>query len=174
MWNFVVLYPFLTSEKTELWHLIPVYLPIAFIIAAAFYRLFSPFKKVGPWLYVGIFVVLAALHIKTFYAEVIPVNKYIPDDVAISKNVSKYNKKTYLDDDFFPISVYYSNRKIYPLYSLELFGESKTKDTLVNLFSSDEKDFVVITRSWAVDNLKVAKIPYRILEKNNSFTILTR
>lgn len=174
MWNFVVLYPFLTSEKTELWHLIPVYLPIAFIIAAAFYRLFSPFKKVGPWLYVGIFVVLAALQIKTFYAEVIPVNKYIPDDVAISKNVSKYNKKTYLDDDFFPISVYYSNRKIYPLYSLELFGESKTKDTLVNLFSSDEKDFVVITRSWAVDNLKVAKIPYRILEKNNSFTILTR
>lgn len=170
LWNFVVLYPFLTSTKTELWHLIPVYLPIAFVIATAFRRIFF----FSAWFYVGLFIIIATTQIRTFYPEVIPANKYIPDDVAISKRVSVYNKKTYLDDDFFPISVYYSNRKVYPLYSLEMFGESKTKDTLVNLFRSDEKDFVVITRNWAVDNLKVEKIPYKLLEKNNSFTILTR
>lgn len=170
LWNLVVLYPFLTSEKTELWHLIPVYLPIAFIIAAAFRKIIF----FSEWVYVGMFIIITVVQMKTFYAEVIPANKYTPDDVAISKSVAKYNKKTYLDDDFFPISVYYANRKVFPMYDLSTFGESVEKNTLVGLFKSNEQEFVVITRSWAVENLKSEKIPYRVLEKNNSFTILTR
>ncbi len=202
LWNFVVVYPFLTSDKTELWHLIPVYLPLAFIVAIGFhtladifsqiiFRMLSYFKlsflrknfkiitqhniyQFVMILYLIFFISITLLQVKTFYTEVIPVNKYIPDDVAISKAVGKYNKKVYLDDDFFPLCVYYSNKHILPLYDLSSFGESIEKNTMVKLFKSNEKDFVVITRSWAVDNLIVEKIPYTVLEKNNSFTILTR
>src|SRR4030065_73934 len=38
LWNFIVLYPFLTSKETELWHLIPVYLPLSLIVAVGVYE----------------------------------------------------------------------------------------------------------------------------------------
>ena len=38
IWNFAVFYPFLTSKETELWHLIPVYLPLALISAVGVYE----------------------------------------------------------------------------------------------------------------------------------------
>ena len=37
--NLIILYPFLTSEKTEIWHLIPVYIPLAVLTASGSYFL---------------------------------------------------------------------------------------------------------------------------------------
>ncbi len=187
LWNFVILYPFLTTNKTQIWHLIPVYLPMSFIAAAGFYYgaefCVTLIKKIKPlhWLkpltkpliinicFVSIFVVVASLQIKTFYKEVYPTSRYTPDDVAISKAVAKYHQSIYLDDDFTPIALFYSDKNIVPLIDLP-----DEKRTLLKFFQSDEKNFVVITRNWAVNNLIVAKIPYKILEKNNSFSIVTR
>lgn len=182
LWNLFVLYPFLTSEKTHLWHLIPVYLPMVFIISYGVYRLgiFCSYLvkkfiklKINKTLinagFILIFSFIAFIQIKIFYKEVIPGSKYIPDDVAISKLISKYKQTRYLDDDYLPIAVFYSGNNIKTIIDLP-----DEKRSLLKLFQSEEAGFVVITRSWAPDSLKVNNIPYKVLEKNNSFSIVSR
>jgi hypothetical protein len=89
--------------------------------------------------------------------------------VDISKRLFKYNKKIFLDDDFFPVAVFYSGKEIQPLFTL-----SDDKKTLVKLFLSDEKDFIVVTRNWALNNLKENNLFYKLLEKNNSYSIIEK
>ncbi len=181
-WNFLILYPFLTAKETQLWHLIPVYIPVAFVTACGLYELMTfVYKKMGKsihskisqkkldLLYIIAFTFIAMWQVKIFYPEVYPANKYISDDVAISKNVTKYDKPIYLDDDFLPLAVFYADRDIIPVNSLP-----DNEKTMVGFFKSDEKNFVVITRNWAVEQLKKEKIPYKLLEKNNSFSIVTK
>lgn len=193
-WNFIVLYPFLTSEKTELWHLIPVYLPISFIIAVGFYEGINNLFKLCDYLYfvkkrfnclfqiichkkeikivslyLLFFLLIAGIQIKTFLPEVFPQSKYIPDDVDIAKRAGKYTGRIFLDDDFLPLAIFYSGKNL-----IQLSYYPSDRNTLVELFKSDEKDFIVITRYWAVDNLKKENIPYKLLEKNNSFSIISR
>lgn len=177
LWNFVLVYPFLTSEKTELWHLIPTYVPMAFIIAIGVYEgvLFVQKKiKMLPhslcmFAYTAFFILLAGIQAKIFIPEVYPQSRYIPDDVAISKAAQKYDKVFYLDDDYTPLAVFYADKPV-----RQLSYEPGEKKTLLKLFQSSEKDFIVATRNWALNHLDEAKIPYKILEQNSSFTIASR
>lgn len=183
LWNIAVLYPFLTSTKTELWHLIPVYLPLSFIISIGLLDLFTLgtkilthipfFKKIKFTLLpeislVIVISIIALFQIKSFYKEVYPASKYIPDDVAISKEAGKLKENIYLDDDYTPLAVFYSDRQIANVGALP-----DDRRTLEKLIQSDEKNYVVIARNWAVDDLKKKNIPFRLLKKNKSFSILT-
>lgn len=182
LWNVMIFYPFLTAKETQLWHLIPVYAPVAFVVGYGTYELlmFIKYKirKKMPQLinqknlasiYVISFTFIALWQFKNFYKEVYPANKYIPDDVAISKNAARYGKPIYLDDDFLPLAVFYADRNIIPVNSLP-----DNEKTMVGFFASSEKNFVMITRNWAVEGLKKENIPYVLLEKNNSFSIVTK
>lgn len=171
-WLIFILYPFLTSEKTELWHLIPVYLPISFLTAYGIYVLLSAMfknKMITGVFYLLFFLLIAFLQIKTFLPEVIPTQKYVPDEVDIAKRVTKYKSDIYLIDDFLPRVVFYSNRNIIPL-----IYDKNGEPALVKLYKSDKKIFVVVASSWMGDQLKTAEIPYKVLEKNNSFSIFSR
>lgn len=188
LWNLFLIYPFLTSEKTELWHLIPIYAPLALIISYAFYDLsqwvFHLFQnldmtrkkyhrfinmKIVHLGYAICFIYIACVQVKIFYTEVFPTTRFTPDDVDISRRAGEYNKQIYLDDDYLPLAVFYSGKFI-----KQMAYEPDERKTLVKLFQSDTKNFVVITRNWALENLKKENIQYRVLEKNNSFTILTK
>lgn len=186
-WNFIILYPFLTSKETELWHLIPAYLPLSFMVALGVYegiflahhifnqilmrykKKFEISNKFPNILYLVLFIYISFLQIKIFYKEVYPANRWTPDDVAISKAASKYNKPIYLDDDYLPIAIFYAGKNIQPLAYL-----SKDKKSLAKFIQSGEKNYIVITRNWVVDDLKSKNIKYKLLEKNNSFSILTK
>jgi hypothetical protein len=177
-WNAIILYPFLTTDETHIWHLIPVYIPLALITSYGLWSLgeigLSFFKKtinekIIQALYLIGIVLIASIQIKTFYHEVIPQSKYTPDDVDISMKVSKYDKMIFLDDDYLPLAVYYSDREM-----KQMAYEPEEHKTLVNLFSSDEQDFVAITRSWAAGNLDAENLKYQILEQNESFSIVSR
>jgi 4-amino-4-deoxy-L-arabinose transferase-like glycosyltransferase len=190
LWNALVLYPFLTTDQTHIWHLIPVYLPMALIMAGGVYRLgyliFSNLKN--RWLfktkpinmlisinllnttYLVAFVLIALIQVKGLFNEVVPGSKYIPDDVAISKKAANYNKPLYLDDDFLPIAVYYSGKQVNSLIYLP-----DNKKNLVGFYQNTKKDnFMVVTRNYALDNLNQLKIQYKIIDSNNSFSIITR
>jgi len=208
VWNFIILYPFLTSAQTELWHLIPVYLPLSFIVSAGIYEgissafailrrlvevsvpakpgvsnksrfvgFFTPFRKILKnnhhilinSSFLLFFAYIIFLQIKTFYSEVYPGGKWIPDDVAISKAAAKYNKPIFLDDDYLPIAVFYSGKNVQQLSYLP-----DDKKTLEKFIQSGEKNYVVITRNWVVEDLKKKNLDYKLLEKNNSFSILTK
>ena len=201
--NLAILYPFLTNPKTELWHLIPVYVPMALIISYAWWDIVTilipmssrairylaesvaiptrllrlafggarndNFSQLNNIIYLLPIIVIALIQIKIFIPEVYPTTKYIPDDVAISKQAGKYKQKLILDDDFLPLAVYYSGKNIVPLGSMDL-----PEKTLVGLFQSNQKNFVVITRSWAVNNLDSNGLEYKVLDQNGSFSILSR
>ena len=106
LWNLIVLYPFLTTNETQIWHLIPVYLPISLLIAGGVYwgkELFirvTKLKKLN-WLanlfYILFFLIISGLQIKNFYKEVYPTSHFIPDDVDIAKKAAKYQVPIYLD-----------------------------------------------------------------------------
>lgn len=189
-WNAIVLYPFLTTDKTHIWHLIPVYIPLSLLTAYGMWDMGNvavrivkkvPFKmvqklikkyiseKVITAVYLLTIISVAAMQINVFYKEVIPDSRYITDDVAITKAAGKYDKKIYLDDDFLPMAVFYSGK-----FMNQMSFQPEERRTLINLFKSKEKNFVVITRIWALQNLEAENVEYRVLEKNNSFAIVTR
>ena len=126
-------------------------------------------KLLSKFFYLVFFLYIAFLQVKIFYREVYPANKWIPDDVEISRAAGKYNRSIYLDDDYLPIAIFYSGKDVQPLAYLP-----DDKKTLEKFIQSDEKNYVVITRNWVVDDLKKKEIKYKLLEKNNSFSILTK
>ncbi len=189
-WNAVVLYPFLTTDKTHIWHLIPVYLPLSLIVAYGLWELgnfaVTIIKKIpvsflqklinatlSERIIAGVFILaivfIAGMQVKVFYNEVIPSSRYVTDDVAIAKEASKYDQKIYLDDDFLPMAVFYSGK-----FMKQVSYEPDERSTLVKVFRSERSDFVAITRIWAIQNLDAEGIEYRILDKNNSFVIISR
>ncbi len=176
IWNLLVLYPFLTTTQTEIWHLIPVYLPIVLLTAYGWHRLLTiiPFKEYMTYLFIFIFVVIGALQVKTFAAEVFPANKYTPNDVAISKASHSLSETVYLDDDFLPMAVFYADRQVYPIRELPLYGIMGIEPTLTDFYNSKNLNFAVITRSWVTGLFDERKIPYTVIEKNNEFVIMTR
>jgi len=188
LWNVVILYPFLTTDQTHIWHLIPVYVPIALIISFGIWDggklivnyikhfkipLMIRFNLLHDWvvkgIYLGVIVFIVFLQVKIFYSEVIPQYRYTPDDVDISQRAGKYDSTIYLDDDYLPLAVYYSDQAVH-----QMAYEPEERKTLVNLFKSENEPFVAITRNWALNNLEENDLEYKILEQNDSFSIVTK
>jgi len=166
IWTFITLYPFLTSEKTELWHLIPVYLPIAFTMAYAIFELFKFIfrnEKVTTFVYLSCFLIISFIQIKTFLPEVIPTSKYIDDEVGISKKLTKYNGNYILVDQILPRLVFYSGKK-----NIRNINDN---NVLKDSFSSQERQIYVMS-NWILDGLKKDNVPFTFLEKNNTFSII--
>jgi len=191
--NFVILYPFLTTDETQIWHLIPMNIPLALTISYGLWDLgerlvciSTGFVKAKNRIIIlaksilqnqailsGVYIIailfIALWQFKIFYHEVIPSDKHIPDDVDISQRVSKYDDRIFLDDDYLPIAVYYSDR-----FMKQMAFEPQERKTLVHLFNSENEPFVAITRNWALNNLKENNIKYVLLEQNNSFSIVKK
>lgn len=178
LWNFVIFYPFMTSNDTHIWHLIPVYMPMALLIGAGVYwgkvlfvkiTKLQKFDKAFNILYILLFVALAGLQIKNFYKEVYYTSIFTPHDVDVSQKVAQFKEPIYLDDDFYPIAVYYSGRQI-----TSLIGEPDGRKTAVEFFKSEQNDFVMITRNYILNLLKEAGIDYRVRYQNESFSIISK
>lgn len=184
-WNMVVLVPFLTTDKTEIWHLIPVYAPLALIVAYGAYIVFDVttilIKKIRisfishllssqyvlASLYLLPFLFIIFLQIKTFYAEVFPSSKYVVDEVDILKKARKYNKTVVIDRDYVPIAVFYSQQRVkeQPRYASDA-------ETVQNFIDQPE-DAVLVTKNSAVEKYEsLQKSTIKILEKNASYSII--
>lgn len=93
VWLFITLFPFLTNQSTEIWHLIPAYPPMALIIAYSVYDIglylfraintiikkinFLPLQSLLKenlfnLTYILIFLIAASIQFKNFYQEIIP------------------------------------------------------------------------------------------------------
>mgnify|MGYP001579406121 CR=1 FL=1 len=178
LWNLIVLYPFLTTNETQIWHLIPVYLPIALIIAGGVFwgkELFIKITKLKKlnWLanifYLLFFLFISGLQVKNFYKEVYPTSRFIPDDVDISKKAAKYKVPIYLDDNFTPVAVYYSGRRIYSLIDLP-----DPNKKAIPFYQNQQGEFVLITRNYILRELDNAGLKYKILDSNSFLSIIKR
>ncbi|OGK20842.1 hypothetical protein A2866_04905 [Candidatus Roizmanbacteria bacterium RIFCSPHIGHO2_01_FULL_39_8] len=183
IWTTVVLYPFLASSQTEIWHLIPVYPPIALFIASVTFNIGLLFVKtvvtrfnlekvnlvrIYPVIFIGAFLVLSFIQAKNFWAEVYPKVKYTNDEVDISRRLSKYNQMIYVDGDYLPLAVFYSGKQI-----KSLILESDSVVTFTKLFEIDKGNVIGVTRNWVFDDLRKKNFNFKLLEKNNSYSIVT-
>lgn len=178
LWNFIVLYPFLTTSETHIWHLIPVYLPISLLIAGGVFwgkELFIKIIKLKKldWLanifYVLFFVIIAGIQIKIFYKEVYPSSRFLPDDVDISKKAAKYTVPIYLDDNFTPVAVFYSGRNINSLIDLP-----DPNKKAIPFFQNQQGEFVLITRNYILREMDTAGLKYKILDSNSFLSIIKK
>jgi hypothetical protein len=178
LWNLIILYPFLTTNETHIWHLIPVYLPISLIVAGSVFwgkELLIKITKLKKldWLanilYILFFLFIAGLQVKNFYKEVYPTSHFIPDDVDISKKAAKYTVPIYLDDNFTPVAVYYSGRRIYSLIDLP-----DPNKKAVPFFQNQQGEFVLITRNYILREMDIAGLKYKILDSNSFLSIIKK
>ncbi|CAN5157105.1 glycosyltransferase family 39 protein [soil metagenome] len=183
-WNVVILVPFLTTDLTQIWHLIPVYAPLALVVAYGIYMAMNwgiylvkkiPLKPLSSLLnnqyvitaiYIIPFFLIAYLQIKTFYYEVFPTSHYVVDEVDILKKTKKYNKMVYIDRDYLPIAVYYSEQvvKEQPRYGDDVA-------TMQN-FIDQHNEGVLVIKNSAVDQYMKTQPKVLVLDKNNSFSII--
>ncbi len=183
-WNIVILFPFLTTNLTEIWHLIPVYAPLSLIVAYGSWQLLSAGVWIGKKIplhlfrtlptnqtlttamYLVPFVVIAYLQIQTFYHEVFPATKYEVDEVAILKKAKKYNKTVYIDRDYVPIAVFYSEQRVkeQPRYADDI--------ATIQNFADQQEEAVLVTKNSAVEQYTKAGFPVQLHGKNSSFSII--
>ncbi|PIV11098.1 hypothetical protein COY13_02245 [Candidatus Roizmanbacteria bacterium CG_4_10_14_0_2_um_filter_36_35] len=178
IWNVIVLYPFLTTNETHIWHLIPVYLPLSLIIAGGvfwgkeFFIKITRLKKLD-WLanvfYVLFFIFISSWQIRNFYKEVYPTSHFVPDDVDISKKAAKYNVQIYLDDNFYPVAIFYSGKHIYSLIDLP-----DPNKKAVPFFENQQGEFVLITRNYTLRELDNAGLKYKVLDSNSFLSIIKK
>ncbi len=179
-WNAGILFPFLSSSQSQLWHLIPVYIPLALTISwslwdgTKFMQSHLPrYSQLVHWLLIICVTLVAGKNLKASYKEVVPMYRYQSERVLISREASQFTEKIYLDDDFLPEAIYYVGRDITPI-SAAAQDDPEFKNTLRGQFQTMEKDFVVITRSWATNSLDDATIPYVVRAENKDFKIISR
>lgn len=188
LWISVVTLPFLASENTEIWHLIPVYAPLALILAGGMYSLgtlilslyialSNKFKIKIPIInkttfvicYLMAFLYLSLVQTKIFRSEVFPTSRFIPDEIDILKKSASYQKILHVDRDYIPVAVFYSGHdKV-----IDQPRESSDAGTIKKVFDTDE-DFMLVSRNSAIIEFNKLAIPYKILEKNDSYSLITK
>jgi 4-amino-4-deoxy-L-arabinose transferase-like glycosyltransferase len=161
--------PFLTSNKGQIWHLIPLY---PFMLLACFglaYLVFNksstifinalnlPHKKYLksclPYLFLiafGLYIYLPQLR-QLWYQVDIPA--YRSDEEVLSKEAGKYEQPFVIDDTFGPTALYYSEKKDVKKYD---------QDNLEPLFN-DTVRYVLITRQWRLDKSHIPTEKYEVL-----------
>lgn len=156
--------PFLFSNRGHIWHLIPLspfliigffgflYFLLNLILSNKHFQkiikkivnidlasnilknaiIFSLILLIG-----GYFIVL---QIRQIWYQFIDIPRYISDEAILSKEASNYPQRLYIDEDFTPVAVFYSGKKV-TKYS----GEDL--DTLLR-----EKELLLITHKWRIES----------------------
>lgn len=182
IWFIIAIFPFLSSQATEIWHLIPVYLPMSLIIGFAVFdagstilkwsrlskKIFYPLFACG---YLLLFSYAALIQIKNFYKEIIPsAKKSISQEADISLKAKNTTGALYLDDEFLPVATFYSNRSVRMLK----FEKQEIKERLAYILTTTKDDLTVITRKENLNYLNKNNIPYKILNSNASYVLVTK
>jgi len=152
LWIIIVVGVFSFSSQTELWHLIPVYPALATLIVLAIFGVTSRLKIC--WLskalsFLVAFVVILFFGgriVKGLYKDIVRPPSVSQEEV-LSREVSKYSEDVFFDDDYLPVVVFYSGKRVYTLpfssYSLEGIRELYRK-----------APFLLLTKEWLLTGVK--------------------
>jgi 4-amino-4-deoxy-L-arabinose transferase-like glycosyltransferase len=155
----------LFSQITSNWFIMPLYPLIALIIGFGLYRLVNRFlgKKFIPYLVATVFAI-------TIYHLVLYNNEYAVKDVSMdetnvalfARRFTRENDTLYLTNYYFPTTIFYSNRKVYAVYSEQEENQAwwvKPRTAWKEILKSD-RVFVVTTKE-EFKNLSDYFSPYK-------------
>jgi 4-amino-4-deoxy-L-arabinose transferase-like glycosyltransferase len=147
------LLPFLFSNKTQIWHLIPLYPFIILIFFGFTYFIVEKFiknKYIAPTLVILISFYFAFTLVRGEWFQFINIPAYISDEEILSKEAEKYADPLVVDWDFIPTAIFYS-------------GKDSVKQTYIgelkNLFKSYPR-MLLITQQSRLNSEKIPKSSY--------------
>lgn len=169
--------PFITSERGQIWHLIPLF---PFMVLSFFGFLYTAsnivinkfFNKKKVLLVnlvavglIGYSIYFSWMQIKRSWYEFIDIPKFISDEAILSKKAGEFPQDFYIDGaDFTPVAVFYSHKK-----RVEKIWEEGLKP----LFDSDKK-FVMITQQYRLDKFNIGKDQYEIIATDRDKILILR
>lgn len=158
--------PFLFSSKGHIWHLIPLH-PILILAFFGFSFTFIE-KATKKKIWAVIFILLFGGYYFFYQArqnwyQFIDIPAFISDEAILSKEAGRYPQKFYIDGDFGPTAVFYSQKRVQQIS----VGE------LIPLFKKEE-EFLLITNEWRLDDAKIPEDKYKILKKDRDRILILR
>lgn len=177
LWLVVYFFFFFTSNKTELWHFIIIYPPIALLISAFlfnfFEKIFSLFSKLIKTFHLSrtagfmslilpfsIIIFFGARIIKGLYKDIVK-NQPVNDEIILSKSIKDSGGTIYIDDDYWPTAIFYSGKNIININ----FSNNPEMRDVGGIFKNSPRPFSILTKKWILDRDKISPENYEILKQ---------
>ncbi len=175
VWAIIIGAPFVTSSRTEVWHLLPLYPPLMLLSAGALVGILDiflnafKFKKIVQ-IFCSMLLVtgtlsIAAYQINQFWKLVVPDKNVTSDEADISKKAAGISKEIYLKEVFLPAAVFYGQAKVWPIG----FRPNAYQSMVVDL---SEKNSVYVVTNLDLAQLQQDKIEVELLDQNGSYSII--
>lgn len=158
--------PFLSSSRTQIWHLIPIF---PFMILAFFaFGNFVAEKITKNKVLTAIGVVSIALYfsfvqIRAEWHQFINIPAYISDEEILSKEAAKYPDKLYIDSDFVPAAIFYSGKDVKQTYV----------GGIAEIFKNQENFLLIATKNRIGDE-GISPKEYEILKSDRDKILIRK
>ncbi|MBP9781434.1 glycosyltransferase family 39 protein [Candidatus Woesebacteria bacterium] len=177
LWLLVVGGPFLLNEKTEIWHLLPLYPPLFLSAATAFYyvserlsRYFQNRKIKNVVLVAPLCMVfaLAAFQLRQIWQLVVPLDRYVPTIDQIAQSAGALPGQLYLKEVVGPEVIYYSGKNVIS------FGLNPDSFEIMRQALSNSKERVLmIVPANDLPTLDAQQVKYVVLEQNTDYALIS-
>jgi len=159
LWLLPYLLVFSLSAKIELWHLIILYPVVALIIASFLTEVAKRIPLAYPLVF--LFLVWNGNRIVSGLYKDIVKNQPLNDEVELSRLAGQKENLIYIDDDYWPAAVFYSQKKV---YSIPHSTDTKIK-TVNQLFLEEKRPFLLITKDWILQREEISPENYLVLKQ---------
>lgn len=169
-WAVGVGLPFIFSPKTEVWHLLPLYPPLFFLIALlaalAINQFRPPLQKALVLISIVIIFTISSLQIKAILPLLTQSIEFDRKDIALK--AQGINRPFAMKTAFLPAFVYYSrHQKVHNLWadpdSFATMRKCLETPTCPTVFVIDNADY---------DLLQERQVPFGILDQNNTYRLI--
>jgi len=176
IWLLVIGGPFLLNEKTEVWHLLPLYPPL-FLSTATVLYLFG--KQLGGYFQQKVIksvlffaplvlvLALAVFQLRQIWQLVLPVDRYIPPIDQIAQVAGTIPGQLYLKEVVGPEVIYYSGKDVIS------FGLNPDSFEIMTQALSNQKERVlIIVPMNDLPTLDARQVEYVVLEQNSDYALI--
>lgn len=159
--------PFLLSNKTQIWHLIPLYpfMILSFFGFAYFISMrITNNKFLASGAIIAISLYFTFILVKGEWNQFINIPAYISDEQILSTEAGKYSEPLYVDGDFVPAAVFYS-------------GKDDVKQTFVSKIAQvfkTQKSFLLITTKNRINEEGIKPNQYRVIKSDRDMMLIIK
>lgn len=170
----IFFFPFILSEKGQIWHLIPVY-PVMILLSFGVYFFLAkkalnilPFKLIRRKVFIVVPMLVVAFYFSFFqirqaWYQFIDIPAFVSDEAILSREAGKYPYQFYIDGDFLPAAIFYSGKP-----------SEQISATILKAVFDEENLFVMITGQWRLDAAEIPKSRYEILKSDRDRILILK
>ena len=158
--------PFILSHKGHIWHLIPLFPVLILNFMGASFEVWKKILKKPTLVYLilAIFTFYISFsQIKQNWYQFIDIPTYVSDEAILSKEAGKYEHPYYIEGDFTPAAVFYSDKMV----------KRVRIEGLVDLFKSDST-FLLNTKLGVLNEYGILPIQYRIIKADRDRVLVIK